>query len=386
MAEPDVAQSQGMERTLTREYYLSPELFAREKDRIFMREWFYAGREEDLATAGSYLVVDVAGESVLVVRTREGALRAYYNVCRHRGCQLVLTGTDSTGCAPEIAGSFGSGIKCPYHAWTYTLDGALRTAPYLDEGSGIRKDELSLHPVGIDTWGGFFFLNLMPGEAADRGHTLRAQLGEAATRLANYPLADLRRVKRITYDVQANWKVMLENYNECYHCAGVHPELCKIVPGFKVRGGSELDWERGIEHADGAWTFTRSGTSERSPFPGLSDDERVRHKGELIYPNFMISLSADHVAAFTMWPRSAQHTTIDCDFLFHPSEIAKPGFDPSDAVDFWDLVNRQDWTICEGVQRGMRSRVFQSGFYAPMESFSLDIRRYVGERLGTTST
>jgi Rieske 2Fe-2S family protein len=385
MAEPDVAQSHGMERTLTREYYLSPELFAREKAHIFTREWFYAGREEDLATAGSYLVVDVAGESVLVVRTREGALRAYYNVCRHRGCQLVLTGTDSTGCAPEIAGSFGSGIKCPYHAWTYTLDGALRTAPYLEEGSGIRKDELSLHPVGIDTWGGFFFLNLMPLEAAARGHTLRAQLSDAATRLVNYPLADLRRVKRITYDVQANWKVMLENYNECYHCAGVHPELCKIVPGFKVRGGSELDWERGIEHAEGAWTFTQSGTSARAPFPGLSDDERVRHKGELIYPNFMISLSADHVAAFTIWPRSAQHTTIDCDFLFHPSEIAKPGFDPSDAVDFWDLVNRQDWTICEGVQRGMRSRVFESGFYAPMESFSLDIRRYVGERLGNTS-
>ena len=140
MAEPDIAQTQGMERTLSREHYLSPELFAREKERIFLREWFQAGREEDVATPGSYLVVDVAGESVLVVRTKEGTLRAYYNVCRHRGCQLVLTGTDSTGCAPELAGSFGSGIKCPYHAWTYTLDGALRTAPYLDESAGIHKE------------------------------------------------------------------------------------------------------------------------------------------------------------------------------------------------------------------------------------------------------
>jgi len=384
MAEPDVEAARGMERTLARDHYLSPEIFAREKERIFVREWFHAGREEDLPAPGSYLVVDVAGESVLIVRTREGQLRAYYNLCRHRGCQLVLTGRDGAGCAPELAGSFGSGIKCPYHAWTYTLDGALRTAPYLDEGAGIQKEELSLHPVGIDTWGGFLFLNLSPREAAARGHTLANQIGEAATRLRNYPLADLRRVKRITYEIDANWKVMLENYNECYHCAGVHPELCKLVPSFKVRGGSDLDWERGIEHADGAWTFTHSGTSAREPFPGLSDDERVRHKGELIYPNFMISLSADHVAAFTLWPRSAEHTTIDCDFLFHPTEISKPGFDPTDAVDFWDLVNRQDWAICEGVQRGMRSRVFDSGFYAPMESFSLDIRRYVGERLGTT--
>ena len=94
------------------------------------------------------------------------------------------------------------------------------------------------------------------------------------------------------------------------------------MPSFKVRGGSNLDWERGIEHADGAWTFTHSGTSTRAPFPGLNDDERVRHKGELIYPNFMISLSAGHVAAFTLWPRTAEHTTIDCDFLFHPSESA----------------------------------------------------------------
>jgi Rieske 2Fe-2S family protein len=371
---------------LSREHYLSPELFAREKERIFLREWFQAGREEDVAAPGNYLVIDVAGESVLVVRTREGALRAYYNVCRHRGCQLVLTGSDSAGCAPELAGSFGSGIKCPYHAWTYTLDGALRTAPYLDEGAGIQKNELSLHPVGIDTWGGFFFLNLVPREAESRGHTLRAQIGGAAARLANYPLVELRRVHRITYEIAANWKVMLENYNECYHCAGVHPELCRVVPSFKVRGGSELDWERGIEHAEGAWTFTRSGTSTREPFPGLSEDERVRHKGELIYPNFMISLSADHVAAFTVRPRSAEHTTIDCDFLFHPNEIAKPGFDPSDAIDFWDLVNAQDWAICEGVQRGMRSRVFESGFYAPMESFSLDIRRYVGERLSGEGT
>jgi Rieske 2Fe-2S family protein len=162
----------------------------------------------------------------------------------------------------------------------------------------------------------------------------------------------------------------------------VHPELCKVVPQFKVRGGSELDWERGVPHRDGAWTFTFSGTTDRAPFPGLGEDELTRHKGELIYPNFMISLSADHVAAFTLWPEAPERTAVVCDFLFHPDEIARPSFDPSDAVEFWDLVNRQDWQICEGVQRGMRARVFSSGFYAPMESWSLDIRRYVGEKLG----
>ncbi len=363
----------GLERTLPREAYLSPETFAREQERILCREWVCVGREEELAAAGDYIVKDVAGESILLVRARDGGLRAHYNVCRHRGSRLL----------PECgSGRFSGGIRCPYHSWTYTLEGDLRTAPFLDEADGLARAELSLHPVGVDTWGGFVFVQLTPDDAVARGHTLAAQLGPVPERLRRYPLAELRVARRISYEVQANWKVLLENYNECYHCGPVHPELCRLVPAFKQRGGSELDWERGIPHRDGAWTFTASGTSDRHPFPGLDEDERIRHKGELIYPNFMLSLSAEHVAAFLVFPQGPDRTTIVNEFLFHPTEMARPGFDPSDAVEFWDLVNRQDWAICESVQRGMSSRVFRTGFYAPMESASLDIRRYIADRLG----
>jgi Rieske 2Fe-2S family protein len=311
----------------------------------------------------------VAGESVLVVRTREGGLAAHYNVCRHRGSRLV---------AEDSAGVFAGGIKCPYHSWTYTLGGALRTAPFLEEGGGLTQAELSLHPVAVETWGGFIFVNLA-GAAAPG---LDGQLAGAAERIRRYPLAELRAARRATYEIQANWKVMLENYNECYHCGPVHPELCRLVPAFKQRGGADLDWERGIPHREGAWTFTASGTTNRRPFEGLDEDERIRHKGELIYPNLMLSLSAEHVAAFYVRPHAAGRTTVVCEFLFHPSEMSQPDFDPSDAVEFWDLVNRQDWAICESVQRGMTSRVFETGYYAPMESWSQDIRRYVGEKLG----
>jgi glycine betaine catabolism A len=362
----------GLERTLPREYYLSPEIFAREKERIFCREWFCVGREEELGAPGDYAVKDVAGESILVVRTRDGGLAGHYNVCRHRGSQLVPDG--GTGC-------FAGGIRCPYHSWTYSLEGELRTAPFLEESDGLMRRELSLHPVGVDCWGGFVFVNLTPDEAAASGRTLAAQLGAVPERLRRYPLGELRVARRIVYEVRANWKVMLENYNECYHCGPVHPELCRLVPAFRQRGGSELDWERGIPHREGAWTFTSSGTTTRRPFDGLDDDERVRHKGELVYPNFLLSLSAEHVAAFHVFPQGPDRTTIVNEFLFHPAEMARPEFDPSDAVEFWDLVNRQDWAICESVQRGMTSRVFRSGYYAPMESWSLDIRRYIGERL-----
>ncbi len=194
-------------------------------------------------------------------------------------------------------------------------------------------------------------------------------------------MEQLRVGHRIDYSVASNWKVILENYNECYHCAGVHPELCKIVPAFRVGGGSDLDWERGIPQKEGTNTFTLSGTTNRAPFPDLNDDEKVRHKGELVYPNLMLSLSMDHAASFTLWPRSADRTDIVCEFLFHPDEMATPWFDPLDAVDFWDLVNKQDWEICESVQRGMRSRVFESGYYGPMEDLSLDIRNYVRGRI-----
>jgi Rieske 2Fe-2S family protein len=381
-----------LEPTLLREYYFSSEIFGQEKERIFFGQWMCVGREEEVPNSGDYLLLDVLGESVILARTREGKLAAHYNVCRHRGSQLVLGvnpkprcwAARATGDKPTFgpSGTFASGIKCPYHSWTYEVSGALRTAPYLDEGSGFRKDQLPLYPVEVDVWGGFVFLRLGSAESGTRNsESLGSQLGGAVDRIKRYPLADLRIARRIGYEVEANWKVILENYNECYHCGGVHPELCKVVPAFKQRGGMDLDWDRGVPHREGAWTFTMSGTTNRKPFAGLNEDEQTRHKGELLYPNFMLSLSAEHAAAFTLWPTSPNHTTILCDFLFHPSEIAQSDFNPSDAVEFWDITNRQDWVICESVQRGMASRVFRQGFYAPMESMSLDIRRYIGERL-----
>src|SRR5919206_240652 len=190
-----------LERTLPRDYYFSDEVFEREGARIFHREWFCVGREEELPGAGDYLVLDVAGESVLLVRTREGQLRAHYNVCRHRGCQLVLDGRDKTSCGEAVgpSGTFSGAIRCPYHSWTYTLDGALRAAPFLDEGAGLYREEFTLYPVEVECWGGFIFVNLSPALAAADGRTLRAQLGVVPERLQRYPLAELRTARRIVY-------------------------------------------------------------------------------------------------------------------------------------------------------------------------------------------
>lgn len=368
-----------LEPTLDRDYYLLPDRFARERERIFAREWMCVGREEELPGPGDYLLLDIAGERLLLVRGRDSRLHLHYNVCRHRGSELVL-GVDArpeAGAEVRPTGTFASGIRCPYHAWTYQLDGQLRTAPFLEDGDDFCREDLPLYSGEVDTWGGFVFVRLEGTE----GPSLVAQLGGAVERVRRYPLQELRIAHRIVYQVAANWKVILENYNECYHCGPVHPELCRVVPAFRQKGGADLDWDRGVPHREGAWTFTMSGTTTRRPFAGLNQDERTRHKGELLYPNFMLSLSAEHAAAFSLWPHAPGRTTVICDFLFHPEEMARPDFDPMDAVEFWDLTNRQDWVICESVQRGMGSRKFRQGFYAPMESLSLDIRRYIRDRL-----
>jgi glycine betaine catabolism A len=369
-----------MERSLPRAAYVSAEHFERERERIFFREWFCVGRAEQIPEPGDYLDVDVAGERILVVRNRSGGLSAHYNVCRHRGSRLTLDDArPESGDFPLASGRFKGVIRCPYHSWCYELDGGVRNAPFLGEREDFQPEEFALHPVELDSWGGWLFARLDGGPSP---RSLASQLGPIPERLRRYPLTDLRAARRIVYDVAANWKVILENYNECYHCAGVHPELCKIVPAFKKNFGMDLDWDDGVPQADGTFTFTFSGVTDRAPFPGLSPEEQERHKGELVYPNLMVSLSADHVASFVLLPQAPDRTLIVVDWLFHPSEIDKLTFDPSDAVDFWDLVNRQDWVICESTQGGMSSRVFDAGWYAPMEDMSLDIRRYVSDRMG----
>ena len=361
-----------LQRSLPRAAYWDAEFFERERDAVFRTQWICAGRAEQLESVGAYKVVEFAAESIIVVRSESG-LAAHLNFCRHRGSRLLCG-----------AGTVRGAIRCPYHAWAYALDGRLIVSPFI-AADDVPERARRLHAVAVAEWGGFVFLHLSFGDMSRSGEALAAQLEPIPARTARYPLAALRTARSLNYDVAANWKVILENYNECYHCAGVHPELCRVVPAFKKEGGRHLDWERGIEHRDGAWTFTLSGTSSRAAFATLDDDERVRHKGELIYPNLMLSLAADHVAAFVLTPQGPARTTIVCDLLFGADEISKPEFDPSDVAEFWDLVNRQDWSICESVQAGMRSKAFDYGYYAPMEDASLDIREYVVRRLSYDS-
>ena len=358
--------AEGLQAALPREMYVDPHSWLAERDAVLLGEWFCLGRLDDLGLQHPRRVMsaDVVGESVLVTSDEGGDLHASYNVCRHRGSQLR---------PPTSPACEASALRCPYHSWTYGLDGRLLKAPHADLPDPAA---FGLAPVAVDTWGGFVFVHLSP----ERMTPLEEQVGRAGRTLVNYGLADLVTGRTFTYDVAANYKVLLENYNECYHCGPVHPELSRLVPSF-AGGGSDIDWDNGVPHREGAWTFTTTGTTTRASLPGLDKHERTRHKGDLVYPNLMVSASADHVAAFVLDPIAVDRTRVSCSLLFDADEAAQPDFDPSDAADLWDLVNGQDWAVCESVQRGMSSRSYRHGWFAPMEDESLDIRRWLGTRL-----
>ncbi|MDX6308807.1 MAG: glycine betaine catabolism [Nocardioidaceae bacterium] len=366
-----------LQPALPKAMYVDPEHFAKERELVLFDSWFSVGRLDDLGLdrPGRVAVLDVVGESILVTSDRELRLHAAYNVCRHRGSQVV---PHEAGVVPPWC-DIGA-LRCPYHSWTYDLDGRLLKAPHTEGVDDFDAEEFALHEVGVRAWGGFVFVHLTPERASD----FDADMAEYGERLARYPLARLATGRSFTYEVAANYKVLAENYNECYHCGPVHPELTRLVPSFGG-GGDGLDWEDGIPHRDGAWTFTTTGTTNRRPFPDLDDAERTRHKGELIYPNLWVSCAADHVAAFVSWPLDTGHTRVRCDLLFEPEALAADDFDPDDAGDLWDLVNRQDWVVCESVQRGMSSRAYQQGWFAPMEDLSADVRRWLLPRLGHPS-
>lgn len=366
-----------LQAALPREHYVDDATHRVERERVLLREWTCVGRLDQLGLTepGSaallperLAVVDLLGESVLVTTTADGAVHAHYNVCRHRGSQVVPVEPGAPAPAPCAAKS----LRCPYHSWTYALDGTLLHAPHTDD---VPLPAFALHAVAAATWGGWLWLN---GSAEPTAALLEA-IAPVPENVRRYPLDTLVVGRRLRYEVAANWKVIAENYNECYHCGPVHPELSRLVPAF-AGGGADLDWENGVPHREGAWTFTMSGTSDRAPFPDLDEHERVRHKGELVYPNLLLSLSAEHAAAFVLRPLAVDRTEVTCDLLFAADEAARPTFDPSDAEELWDITNRQDWRICESVQRGMSSRSYRDGWYAPMEDASLDIRRWLLSR------
>jgi len=335
--------------TLPARYYTDPELFARELDLFHRRMWVGVGRLDDLPARGSYLVREVAGDSVVVVRTtNEGAVRAFFNVCRHRGTRL---------CADQ-SGQLAGAIQCPYHAWTYDYEGRLIGAPHMDGSPGFSREDFPLGAVRADVWDGFVFVSLAP-----QGQTLADHLGDLPAKFESWDMGGLVRGHRILYDVRANWKLIVQNYNECLHCPTLHPTLNKLSHYLSGENESLHPTYMGgrMDLNDGVETMSADGSCPRDRLPGLSAADRRRVYYYSVFPNFLFAPHPDYVLTHTLWPVAPNRTTIVCEWLVDPAERAKTDFDLSDAVSFWDLTNRQDWQVCELSQLGMKSRAYTPG-------------------------
>ena len=362
----------GQSRMLPRDAYTSPRVFAFEQERFFAGSWTCVGREGDLEATGAQRAVRVGGAGVLLVRGADGRVRAFANTCRHRGHELLGVGEQTTRRT----------VLCPYHAWTYDLDGSLRVAPGFRDHTEFRPGEHGLVELPLESWHGFLFVN-GSGDAPP----FAEHVGALDDLVAPYRPERLVPLATHSYDLACNWKVVLENYHECYHCPLIHPELCQVSP--PASGDNfELDgaWVGGtMDLKDHAATMSLDGHSDGVPIPGL-DAERLRTVAYLgLFPNLLLSLHPDYVMTHLVEPLGPDLSHVVCTWYFPPEATERPGFDPAYAVEFWDRTNRQDWAACESVQRGMASPHFQPGPLAPAEDavyhvVTMIARAYLGER------
>jgi Rieske 2Fe-2S family protein len=342
-------------RTLPREYFVSEEIFAREQERILGQQWLCVGRGEQIPNTGDYFLFNIGAESLLVVRDRAGQIHAHFNVCRHRGSRICEDGS----------GRFRGSIQCPYHAWTYDLPSNLIGAPNMDQVEDFHKEDYPLHRAALREWEGFLFINL-----SSAPEPFEQAFAPLIGKFSGWQLPSLRSARRIEYHVRANWKLIIQNYSECNHCSLVHPELVKKSPPASghndLTDGPFLGGYMELKHEVGSMTMT--GRVSAPPISTIKNEDLDRVYYYSIFPNMLLSLHPDYVMYHTLTPLSPSATRVTCDWLFHPDASVRRDFHPEDAIEFWDMTNRQDWHVCEISQLGVASRVYQPSPYAPSES------------------
>ena len=342
-------------RTLPGRYYTSPEVFAREQAWLLDKRWFCVGRVDQLAEPGSYFLQPMGPESIIVLRDKKGVLRAFYNVCRHRGTRMC----------EEPHGKFGETIQCPYHAWTFSTDGRLIGAPHMAEAEGFDKADYPLKSVAVHEWEGFLFLNL-----AVEPEPFTEAFAPLIGRLDRFNLASLKLGRRIEYTVHSNWKLVFQNYSECLHCPVIHPELSTLMPytsgANDLVEGTVLGGYMRISEPHRSVTMT--GRSCGLQLGELTDEDRKRAYYYTVFPNLALSIHPDYAVCYTLWPEAVGRTKVICEWLFHPESFGRKDFNPEDAVAFWDLTNKQDWHITELSFAGISSRSYEPGPYSPRES------------------
>ncbi len=354
-----------LERTLPSSWYYDPAQYARELRDVWYRHWVYLCRAATLPEVQSYRTFTLGTQPLLVLRDEAGELRAYFNTCRHRGAMLC----------PEPEGRLpAKAITCPYHAWTYRLSGELARIPSMGRPHHVPQGEVSLYAVPIRVWRGFVYVNL-----GDPSRGWSENFNANTEQFANWPLEDLVPGHQTTRLLKANWKVFWENYNECLHCPGVHPNLSSLVPIYKrgiMEQRDDPNWQAQAESTDpaqrgglrpGAATWSVDGRSLGHDFPLTAEERRIGYHYMTSLPSHYLVLHVDHVRSTRLMPVGPEETELSVEWLFPKSALSDPAVDPRRSIDFSAEVLAEDAAICEVAQRGLRAQAHERGYLMPEE-------------------
>ena len=353
-------------KTLDGKYYSNAKIFKEELKNIFYENWLCVGRANDLKKEGNYISFEIGNENVIIVRNKKNQLNGFYNVCRHRGTRICN----------DKKGSFSKTIQCKYHGWTYNLNGNLVGAPNMENVDGFKKSDYPLHNISIKEWNSFIFICL-----SDNPENFENFYKPLKNKFNEWQLSTLKTIKQIDYTIKANWKLVMQNYNECYHCPTIHPELAKI---HHFTSG-ENDLYEGpflggfMTLNDDKKSITESGDLISKPIPGVNKENLNRVYYYSLFPNMLISLHPDYVMYHIVVPLSPSKCKVTCSWLFFQESDDKNNY--SDAIEFWDKTNKQDWEISELSQLGIQSKKYTPGPYSTRESLLSTFDNYYLSKL-----
>jgi Rieske 2Fe-2S family protein len=368
---------------LPAEAYFDPGLHERDLRRIWYRNWVYVGRSSSVSKPRSFRTHEIGDQRILLVRDEAGVLRGFYNTCRHRGAALCR----------ENEGTLAAGsIVCPYHAWTYSLQGDLKRTSSKQHGAGFEVADYPLYRIGVAERAGFIFVAL--DESAPPVDTT---FDPPLSRLEAWPLSDLLVGHSATKKIECNWKLFWENFNECLHCPVVHPALSQLVPIYGrgiIMEGDDPNWSETAGDPDpkykgglrrGAQTWSLDGQPVGVPFPGLSAEDRRRGALYVInLPSVFIVAHLDYVRVVRVRPLGPEQTELHVEYLFSSETLAQPGFDLHKIVDFADTVMSEDVAVCELNQRGLKAAPHVGGVLMPEEHLVHLFHRWVRSELERT--
>ena len=354
-------------KTLDRKYYTDKNIFFSELENIFYKNWLCVGRSNDIIKIGSYLTLSIGNESIVIVRNGKNLINGFFNVCRHRGTRICV----------EKKGKFSKTIQCKYHGWTYNLNGQLVGAPNMDHGDGFNKNDYSLHKISIKEWAGFIFISMSDKIEEDFDNFYNP----IKTKFNEWQLEELNTIEKKEYLINANWKLVIQNYNECYHCPTIHPDLAKI---HHFTSG-ENDLYEGpflggfMTLNDNMKSITKTGNLSSEPIPNVSKINHNRIYYYSLFPNMLISLHPEYVMYHTVIPISPNKCKATCSWLF--LEGNNDQYNQNDAIEFWDKTNKEDWSISELSQLGIQSKKYIPGPYSSRESLLSTFDNYYLSKL-----